>query len=277
MLPGNDDDHCFGRRPDAVFVVNRKRLLITGVITTVVVVAVVISLPWLHIYTGAAPPDQFYRPLSAPAEIPARQVLGVAHNAGNNAATTAAALRYGADVIEIDVITARGTLVAGRAQGWPWLAGLIFRGQTLASAWQHAAAAKVIKLDLQQNGRGLLDSLVRFLDEHPGHSVMVSTRDAAAIEYLRPRLPAAVMLLFSVPFPHAVAQIRRDGALTNAVGGISVFQGLVDANLVRWAHSRNLVVLAWTVNDSNHLNQQLHLGVDGITTGNLAILQALSG
>ena len=125
MLPGNDDDHCFGRRPDAVFVVNRKRLLITGVITTVVVVAVVISLPWLHIYTGAAPPDQFYRPLSAPAEIPARQVLGIAHNAGNNAATTAAALRYGADVIEIDVITARGTLVAGRAQGWPWLAGLI--------------------------------------------------------------------------------------------------------------------------------------------------------
>jgi glycerophosphoryl diester phosphodiesterase len=62
-----------------------------------------------------------------------------------------------------------------------------------------------------------------------------------------------------------------------AVGGISVFQGLVDTNLVRWAHERNLLVLAWTVNDSTHLSQQLQLGVDGITTANLAILQALSG
>jgi len=175
------------------------------------------------------------------------------------------------------VISARGRLVAGRAHGWPWLAGLVFQGPTLASAWQHAAAAKIIKLDLQQTGRGLLDSLIRFLDERRGHSVMISTRDAAAIEYLRPRLPAGITLLFSVAFPQAVAQIQSDRALTDAVGGISVFQGLVDSNLVRWAHQRNLLVLAWTVNDAAHLNQQLELGVDGITTANLAILQALSG
>jgi glycerophosphoryl diester phosphodiesterase len=215
--------------------------------------------------------------VSAPAGIPARQVLGVAHNAGNNAATTAAALRYGADAIEIDVISARGRLVAGRAHGWPWLAGLVFQGPTLASAWQHAAATKIIKLDLQQTGRGLLDSLVRFLDERRGHSVMISTRDAAAIEYLRPRLPAGITLLFSVAFPQAVTQIQSGRALTDAVGGISVFQGLVDSNLVRWAHQHNVLVLVWTVNDAAHLSQQLELGVDGITTANLAILQALSG
>jgi hypothetical protein len=93
--------------------VSRKRLLIgAGAIAIVVVIAGVISWTWVRIYTGAAPPDQFYRPLSAPAAIPARQVLAVAHNAGNNAATTAGALRYGADVIEIDVIMARGRLVA---------------------------------------------------------------------------------------------------------------------------------------------------------------------
>ena len=261
-----------------VLLVSRKRLLIAGgVVAAVLVVAVVVSWPWIRIYTGAAPPDQFYRPVSAPARIPASQVLGVAHNAGNNVGTTAAALRYGADVIEIDVISARGRLVAGRAHGWPWLAGLVFQGPTLASAWQHAAAAKIIKLDLQQTGRGLLDSLIRFLDERRGHSVMISTRDAAAIEYLRPRLPAGITLLFSVAFPQAVAQIQSDRALTDAVGGISVFQGLVDSNLVRWAHQRNLLVLAWTVNDAAQLSQQLELGVDGITTANLAILQALSG
>ena len=260
-----------------MLVVSRKPLLIAGGIAAVVIIALVISWPWVRIYTGAAPPDQFYRPLSPPAAIPARQVLGIAHNAGNNAATTAAGLRYGADVIEIDVIMARGRLVAGRAHGWPWLAGLVFQGQSLASAWQHAAAAKIIKLDLQQTGRGMLDSLVRFLDERPDHSVMVSTRDAAAIEYLRPRLSTDITLLFSVAFPNAVAQIQSDRGLTNAVGGISVFQGLVDTNLVRWAHARNLLVLAWTIDNAKHLNQQLQLGVDGITTGNLAILQALSG
>jgi glycerophosphoryl diester phosphodiesterase len=121
-----------------------------------------------------------------------------------------------------------------------------------------------------------LDLLVRFLDERRGRPVMVSTRDADAIEYLRPRLPADVTLLFSVAFPPAVTKLRSDPALTHALGGISVFQGLVDADLVRWAHERNLLVVAWTVNDGERLNQLLHLGVDGITTANLAILQALS-
>ena len=242
-----------------------------------VVIGVVIAWPWVRIYTGAAPPQQFYRALSPPAQLPGRSVLGVAHNAGNNPATTARALEYGADVIEIDVITARGNLAAGRSQGWSWLAGLVFQGQTLASAWQHAASAQVIKLDLQQTDRGLLDALVNFLHQHPGHPVMVSTRDASAIEYLRPRLPKTVTLLFTVPFPDAVARIRNDSALTRAVGGISVYQGLVDSSLVQWAHEHALIVLAWTVDDGDRLNQLLHEGVDGITTGNLAVLQALSG
>jgi glycerophosphoryl diester phosphodiesterase len=50
----------------------------------------------------------------------------------------------------------------------------------------------------------------------------------------------------------------------------------VDANLVTWVHAHGLVILAWTVNDSEHFNQLVRLGVDGITTGNLAILRALS-
>lgn len=263
-------------RSKVMRVVSRRRFLVAAAIVAVLVVAVAIAWPWVRIYTGAAPPEQFYRALSPSAAIPARATLGVAHNAGNNAATTATALDYGADVIEIDVITARGRLVAGRAHGWPWLAGFVFQGQTLANAWQHAAAAKIIQLDLQQNDRGLLEELVGFLDERPDHPVMVSTREAAAIEYLRPRLPSTVRLVYSVPFPDAAAKIRSDAALANDVGGISVFAGLVDADLVRWAHERHLIVLAWTVNDGEQLAYLLRLGVDGITTANLAILQALS-
>jgi hypothetical protein len=261
----------------AVGEVSRRRVFIAAGVTVVVVAAVVIAWPWVRVYTGAARPHQFYRALSTPAANVGRHALGVAHNAGNNAATTGAALEYGADVIEIDVITAHGRLVAGRAHGWPWLAKRVFRGQTLASAWQHAETAKIIKLDLQQTDHGLLVALLGFLRTVPaGRPVMVSTRDAAAIEYLRPRLPGTVTLLFSVPFPEAVTRIRDDHALTDAVGGISVFQGLVDTQLVSWAHSRGLLVLAWTVNDGDRLNQLLRLGVDGITTANLAVLRALS-
>jgi glycerophosphoryl diester phosphodiesterase len=183
---------------------SRRRVVVSAgiIVVVVVVVSVVVARPWVHVYIGSAGPDQFYRALSPPAANVGHQVLGVAHNAGNHAATTAAALEYGADVIEIDVITARGTLVAGRAHGWPWLAERVFRGQTLARAWQHAEAAKIIKLDLQQTDQGLLKALVGFLRGVPAsRPVMVSTRDAAAIDYLRPRLPGVVKLLFSVPFP----------------------------------------------------------------------------
>jgi Glycerophosphoryl diester phosphodiesterase family len=50
---------------------------------------------------------------------------------------------------------------------------------------------------------------------------------------------------------------------------------LVNANLVTWVHAHRLVILAWTVNDSGNFNQLVRLGVDGITTDNLAILRTL--
>jgi glycerophosphoryl diester phosphodiesterase len=56
---------------------------------------------------------------------------------------------------------------------------------------------------------------------------------------------------------------------------VSVFQGLVDASLVTWVHEQKQLILAWTVNDSQRLNHLVRLGVDRITTANLAILRAL--
>ena len=95
-----------------------------------------------------------------------------------------------------------------------------------------------------------------------------------ALLYLHSRLPEVTML-FSVAGPDAVHQLLSTPALQGAIGGVSVFQGLVDANLVAWVHQHGLLILAWTVNDSQRLNQLVRLGVDGITTANLAILQAL--
>ena len=93
-------------------------MMIAGALLAVVVIAVIVAWPHAQRYTGAAPPAQFYQKVRLEPAL-ARdypRVLGVAHNAGNNLETLATALRYGADVIEIDVISARGQLVAGPQQ-----------------------------------------------------------------------------------------------------------------------------------------------------------------
>ena len=254
----------------------RLRWVIAGVLVVALAAAVIVTWPLVQRYTGAAPPAQIYEKVELDPALAQQypRVLGVAHNAGNNLGTLATALRYGADIVEIDVISARGQLVAGRDHPWPWLARQLFRGPTLAQAWDGAAAAGSVKLDLMQADRGFLDALVAFLaPRDKARRVMISSRDRGALLYLHSRLPGVTML-FSVAGPDAVHQLQSDLALQKAIGGVSVFQGLVDANLVVWVHQHKLLILAWTVNDGQRASQLVQLGVDGITTANLAILRA---
>lgn len=237
-----------------------------------------LAAPWVRVYTGAAPPQQYDRPLSPPVAAPTRDVLVAAHNAGNNATTTRRALEHGADIIEIDVTMARGRLVAGRAHGFAWLAQRVFAGSTLAQAWDYAGDAPTIKLDLQRSDPALLDELAAFLRQRAvDRPVLVSTRDADAIASLRPRVPAAVSMLFTAAFPDAVARLQSDPGLVAMIGGVSAFRGLASRSLVAWAHARGLLVLAWSANDAQALQPLLDAGVDGVTTANLAIVDLLSG
>ncbi|HEY7430152.1 MAG TPA: glycerophosphodiester phosphodiesterase [Streptosporangiaceae bacterium] len=255
----------------------RLRWVIAGIVVVALVVAAIVAWPYAQRYTGAAPPAQFYQKVQLEPALAQdyQRVLGVAHNAGNNLGTLAKALRYGADVIEIDVISARGRLVAGREQPLPQLARLVFWGPTLSEAWDRAASADITKLDIKQSDRGFLDELIAFVAPRANsRRVMISSDDPGALRYLHSRLPD-VTLLFSVNGPDAVHELQSDPALQQAIGGISVFQGLVDAGLVAWAHQHNLTILAWTVNDSQRFNQLVRLDVNGITTANLAILRAL--
>ena len=109
---------------------SRLRWAIAGLLVVMLVAVAIVAWPLVQRYTGAAPPAQFYEKVELDPALTGDypHVLGVAHNAGNNLGTLAAALRYGADVVEIDVISARGRLAAGRDH-WPrWLAGPLFRG-----------------------------------------------------------------------------------------------------------------------------------------------------
>ena len=247
--------------------------------SSVVVVGLiaVLAVAWPHgpgFISGAAP-DQFRRELDPSLVQDYPDVLGIAHNAGNSLEATRTALAHHADVIEVDLISVGGHLVAGRTQPLQWLSNHLFRGPTLSEVWDATATASATKLDLKQDDRPFLDDLVSFLSERQHQrKVMISTRDAAALLYLRPRL-LDVSLLFTLAFPEAVDQLRSDPKLLASTDGVSVFQGLVTAPLVRWLHAHHMLALAWTVNDVQGLNAVVRAGVDGVTTANLAILEVL--
>jgi glycerophosphoryl diester phosphodiesterase len=255
----------------------RLRWVIAGALVVALAVIAIVTWPLVQRYTGAAPPDQFDRPIRLDPAL-ARdypKVLGIAHNAGNNPGSLATALRAGADAIEIDVISARGRLVAGRPQPLPRLARQLFWGPTLAQAWDHARAADIIKLDLKQADRSFLDDVAAFLARRArSRRVMIASPDPAALSFLHRRLPR-LTLLFSVNGPGPAHELASDHALQQVIGGASVYEGLVDAHLADWMHEHKLQILAWTVNDSQRLNQLVQRGADGITTDNLAILRAL--
>src|SRR4051794_34353015 len=66
----------------------RRGRTIAAIVIAVLTIAVgILARPWVRIYIGAAPPEQFDHPLSAPPDTAGRDVLAVGHNAGNNADT----------------------------------------------------------------------------------------------------------------------------------------------------------------------------------------------
>ena len=77
----------------------------------------------------------------------------------------------------------RRDLCARPARGRPrpavaWLARQLFRGPTLAEAWDRATAADIVKLDLKQTDRGFLDDLVAFLARRArSRRAMISSGD----------------------------------------------------------------------------------------------------
>ena len=234
------------------------------------------ALPQSAGLTAPTSPDQFEEALDPALVKDYPPILGVAHNAGNRLNTLSAALDSGADVIEVDVVSTRGRLVAGRDQRLAWVSNRLFRGPTLEQVWEASASAEVLKLDLKQDDQAYLDDLVAFLvPREQARRVMISTRDAGSLRYLRGRLDH-VELLMSLANPDALAAFRSDAQMQETVDGVSVFQGLIDASLVTWMHEAGLLVLTWTVNEVVRLNEVVRAGVDGITTANLAILQELA-
>lgn len=223
---------------------------------------------------GRTSTSQFYGVLSASPLESYGKVLVIGHNSGESAYTVNRALTYGADVIEIDVAQRNGRLIAAHDSP-TGLRSTFYRGLSLEQAWDLTGEANLVQLDLKERSPGYLERVYAFLERHRGErAVMVSTRDPAILRELEEREPDVLRFL-SIGDAAQLQALLDDPDLADHIDGVSVRHTLLTTPLVEELRERDLVIVAWTVNSLDRVNDLVEMGVTGITTDNLAILELL--
>lgn len=226
-------------------------------------------------WTSGLRPVQFFQELEADLLEDYSDVFSVAHNSGDSVATTFEAIRFGADVIEVDVVSLNDRLYAAHDSPVTWFGGSLFRGPPLEHIWIASAATPVIKLDLKENTPAFTELLLEFLAAQQGQrTVIVVSGDPAVLRRFAAEAPSVFRFL-SVSGPSSYDRLERDPELAAMLDGVSIQHGLLTEERAAWLEEQNLLTIAWTVNDLVRVNELVPLGVDAITTDNLAIVKLL--
>jgi glycerophosphoryl diester phosphodiesterase len=221
-------------------------------------------------------PEHFYAELQIGLLDDYQGVLGIAHNSGNVIQTTLEALAYDADIIEIDVVFIQDRLHAAHWSPFRFIGDRFFHGPTLAEVWGAAAQAEVIKLDLKDASNEMVDTLLAFLaNRRRANKEVIVVSDKSEILALLPQAESRMTRLLSVSKDSVLRDLLGDRELLRAIDGVSVRHDLLAEDSATSLKEEGLIVLAWTVNEPERVNELVEWGVDGITTDNLAILQLL--
>lgn len=228
-------------------------------------------------WTTGLSPVQFYRELDAELLDDYVGTLGVAHNSGDSVEATLEAVGRGADVIEVDVVSLGGRLYAAHGAPVTWIGDRLFRGPPLERIWVASTAADAIKLDLKEDSPAFNELVLRFLAERRGHRrVIVVSPNPSVLRLVAEREPDVLRFL-GVGSAERFRALADDPVLVATLDGISVRHGLIDEERAAQLKELGLFTLAWTVNDLARVNELVLLGVDAITTDNLAIMTLLGG
>ena len=253
------------------------------VVASLAVIGVCLLVLWVLVadsqrgegWTSGLRPVQYYDELEADLLDDYANTFAVAHNSGDTVDSTLEALFYGADVIEVDVVSLDGRLYAAHDSPLMWIGDNVFRGPLLQRIWIASAGAEAIKLDLKENSPEFLDLLLEFLEVRRGQRmVMIASGDIDLLRAVAEREPG-VLRIYS---PGTGAQLRRleeDPGVLEVIHGVSLRHGLIDEERAAWLQEHRLLTIAWTVNDLELVNELVLLGVDAITTDNLAIMRLL--
>lgn len=220
-------------------------------------------------------PELFYRDLEGDLLEDYEQVYAVAHNAGDRLGATREAIEYGADIVEIDVISVGGVLHAGHDVPSSTFGSITYSGPSLALIWSEAVETGIVKFDLKESTPSFVQLVIAFLKKNMGNAqVILATRSQSALAALRPALPSAV-LLYSVGSLDALRAMRDNEQLLSIIDGVTIAAGLLNEDNVTWMRKLRLLIFAWTINRLETVNDLVRLGVNAITTDNLAIMELL--
>ena len=212
-------------------------------------------------------------PLDAQPTQAARDLLVIAHNAGDAASTTTNSVRHHARVIEIDT-SLEGSQLRARHDPAPTSANdIVTRSQTVSKAWAQAKTPGIL-LDLKTSGTPTTQLVAKLLAGHPATDVLVSTSSQQTLAEVGAADPRTLRLL-SVG---TVAQLRSvlENKPSSAYAGVSIANGLLTAETTQGLKQHHLWIQAWTVDTMLRANQLAAWGVSGITTDNLSMLAALN-
>ena len=228
-------------------------------------------------WTSGLHPAQFYRELDADLIETYVGVFVVGHNSGDSVGSTLEALGYGADVIEIDVVSLDGQLYAAHDTPSAWIGNRLFRGPPLERVWIAAGGAHAVKLDLKESGPAFTELVLRFLEERRGQRrVIVVSSDPAVLRRIAEQEPVVLRFL-GIGTADRYDKLTDDPSLVELIDGVSMNQALINDERAGWLEEREIITLAWTVNQLKRVNELVLLGVDAITTDNLAIMKLLGG
>ncbi|HET9659541.1 MAG TPA: glycerophosphodiester phosphodiesterase [Thermomicrobiales bacterium] len=213
---------------------------------------------------------QFYIPYSGSTPIVLPPVLLVAHNAGDQESTARRASKHDAAGMEIDVHLVDGMLYAAHSAPSELMPMRAWQAPSLREAWQYSSNAKVLKLDLKSTSQPALDALVRFIEARPSEQqIMIVSSNADALAYLDTELPESLGLLSLSSGADIDALLEHKGRV-DGIDGISIPGWTLTAGRIVSLKEHGYLIDAWTVNDIEQLVDLAALGVDIITTDNLA-------
>lgn len=203
------------------------------------------------------------------------RVQGVAHNSGGSIETTVEALIFGADVIEVDVVSIDGQLHAAHTPPLPFIGPRFFRGPSLERVWTASYRAEAMKLDLKEDSPAFVALVSDFLtSRQPGRDVIVASRSTFVLYTLSVQAPEAILLL-SVPDEDAFDALMEDTSLQGVIDGVTIRESVLNYDRALRLQEAELLIYAWTVNDIARVNELVGMRVNGITTDNLALLTLL--
>lgn len=213
---------------------------------------------------------QIFVPYSGSAPVTLPPVLIVAHNAGDQESTVRRALLHGATAIEIDVRSLGGVLYATHSTPPELMPLRLWQAPRLWEAWRYTRAAEVLKLDLKSTDELALDALAQFIENNPtDRQLIIVSRSPEVLAYFESKVPDVLGLL-SLTTGLEIDMLIQHRERPEGIDGVSIPAWVLSDQRILLLTEQDYLIDAWAVNDVARLIDLTALGVDIITTDNLA-------